>query len=237
MKLPNRRIVSFRGHQEGYPQNLSAFALSLSIFTPAPLETEYLDTPQGLVTLHGQRYAVRQEELERWAGSVFEVQPLGRILGETRELLAFPESMLLWLAPVVALLTGMPWAIPVLLAAYPLVTLLMAPVTAGALVSIARYANLVPAQAIYYIIFLSVVSQSGQIAVVIMSLAYFVLIRLDVLSRVFRIPIERLSSAFYHLRLPDVALRSRLLNIAAVYGVVLDSADDREMKIFSWKAW
>ena len=203
---------------------------------PSPVEVQFLDTPRGIRAADGTLFSIRENELREWADGVLSVAPINTLIGEVLAGLTLAESLLLWVAPVVFLLFESVFSLVALVAIYPLLRILFAPLTSGILIAAAKYLNVIALQGIYYVVFLSLISQNGHVLAVILALAFFVLIRLHILGRLFEKPIRYLSSRVYRLSLEDVALRSRILNIATLHGITLEGSDSRNLKVFSWRA-
>ena len=201
------------------------------------LETDYIDTPKGIVTPGGVSFEVDSADLNRWAGSLFESVSLRQLIAEAMHWQTFPKNFILWLAPALIGLAN-PWVMAGLsLLLVPILKLLLAPMASSTLVKLSRYADFVPAQGLYYVLVLTLIGRTGAGLVVVLLLAVFVLVRTGIIDLVTESIVQAISKKLYRLRTPDVSLRALIVNSAALHGIVLEGHEEFGTKgtPFSWR--
>ncbi len=120
----------------------------------------------------------------------------------------------------------------------PLLRVITLPMISSLLVRLSRYLDLVPAQAIYYLVILTLIGRMGEGMHVLFALGVFVLLRVGVIDLLFDPIVRWISTKLFKMRPDDVALRSLLINTAALHGLSLKGHDEFGSKgnIFLWKS-
>ena len=63
-------------------------------------ETIFVDTPEGIFTASGVWFRTREASLYAYAGPVFDHEPLPRLLTQAEVWLRSPQTLALWLLPL-----------------------------------------------------------------------------------------------------------------------------------------
>ena len=183
--------------------------------------TEYLDTPRGLFTASGIWFRTREASLRAWAGAVFEREPLAKLLADAERWLRSPQTVALWLLPVLLFVAGPLVAALATLAGYVGWRVVGPGLVSRAGLGLVRVLDLVLLQALFYVFALSMLAAQDRFVAVGVGLGGFVLLRWGVLRWATEPLVRPLWQAFYRLPVPDHVLRALILRAALARGVRL----------------
>ncbi|NND71666.1 MAG: hypothetical protein HKN43_08805 [Rhodothermales bacterium] len=191
-------------------------------FQLPPLDTDFVNTPRGVLTPGGLLFHVGIDELNSWAGELFKHVSLRELLAGVSAWQSVPVSLVLWLTPVLMFWFN-PWIVAAAaLVSVPLLRAVLPPLINPPFVSLGRYLNLVGIQGLYYIAFLTVLSRMTSAVHVLVALGIYVLLRSRLVDPLFAKIGDWIGSRLYRLAPVDVALRTLIINSAAQYGIQLE---------------
>lgn len=188
---------------------------------PPRATPSYVDSPAGLITASGTRFRTSEALLRDFAGDVFEVEPLDRLVRRAEVWLRSPGTLALWVL-LGGLLVAAPWAAALAaLGAYVLGTMLAPAAPGRPLAAVLGVLERPLVQAPAYIAVLSWIGMGGEVAAVIVGLAGFVGVRLGLVPALLRPLTETLQARLYPLPAPDQTLRAVIVRSALRHGVAL----------------
>ncbi len=194
-------------------------------------ETQFVDTPEGIFTASGVWFRTTEALLRRYAGGVFEREPLLKVLTDAEVWLRSPQALTLWLLPLFLML------IPPLSAALAALVVYVAWASLGpsfvsrTLARLFRLLDVVLLQAFYYVFTLSALAAQRHYAAVWVGLGGFILLRWGLVRWATQPLVRLLWTSLYRLPVPDQVLRSLILRAALKYGVSLPEIDRIQKEI------
>lgn len=196
-------------------------------------EPTYVDTPRGIFTSGSTWFHTRENTLREYAGGVLEHVPLTRLLLLAEVWLRSAGVVAIWMMPV--LLLTLP---PVAAVIVGLVVYLLWQAFSPAFVSIvaARIFILLDnvfLTGLYYIVAISYLAAIDQFTAVWVGLAWFILVRWQIITRVTRPILEPLWRSLYPLPVNDQVLRALIIRAALKHHVSIPELDAIESQIRS----
>jgi hypothetical protein len=194
---------------------------------------EYVDTGTFIVTGNGTIYRSTEDSLSEYAPGLLDRVPLAKIVADSDLWLRLPMDLSLWILPV-GLWQGGPW-----LGATSMVTVyLLSAVLSPAGVSlytmpVVRLLDRVALQALYFIVSLSVLAQSGRLPEMWTGVGGFVVLRWSLMARAFDPLVRKATERMYHIPVPDQVLRAVIIKYAIRFGVSIPSLSDIEEDVRS----
>ncbi len=186
-------------------------------------EVEFADTGRFIVTDHGTVYSSTEVSLEEYAPGLLDRVPLGRVLEESDLWLRLPMNLSLWVLPA-GLLQGGPWiGATGMVSMYVAAAVLTPSGFSVYAVPVARLLDRVTLQALYFILTLSIMAQTGRFPELWTGVAGFVVLRWSLLSRLLEPAVERAARALYRMPVADQVLRSVITKHAIRLGISIPS--------------
>lgn len=191
----------------------------------------FVNTPRGIFTAAGVWIRATEEEIDRYAGSVLEHEPLERLVERTEVWLRSPQSLTVWALPLFMLAAA---PLPAALAA---LTVFVGWKSLGpSLVNrpterVLEVLDLVWLQGAYYVGILSYFAAIEQFAAVWTGLAGFILVRWGIVEKLTELPVRLIWSTLYALPVPDQVLRGFIIRAAMKHGVSLPQLDALERRV------
>lgn len=194
----------------------------------------YIDTPAGILSAGGVRYSTTKALLDDYAGSVFEHEPLARLIGWAEGWLASPSGVAGLVLLILLLVASWPIAMVGAVLTYGAWAVaapgLASPTGASAL----RLLSHPVSQGLLYIGVLSALAASGQMAKTWTGVAVFVALRLGVMQAALRPVLKPVQERLYPLPVPDQTLRSVIVKTAIQRGVQLEGMKEIEADVRSF---
>lgn len=193
--------------------------------------TSYVDTPQGIFTAAGVWFRTTREELERYAGPVFEHESIERLIERSEVWLRSPQSLSVWLLPVFL------WLIEPVPAALATLTIyvgwksLSPSLVNRPLERLFELLDPVWLQGIYYVGILSYFAALEDFAAVWVGLAGFILLRWGIIERITDLIVRIIWSTLYAMPINDQILRGFIIRAAMKYRVSLPQLDVLERRV------
>ena len=199
------------------------------------LDTDFVDTPRGVLTPGGLLFHVTVESLYEWAGELFQHVSLREILAGVSAWQSVPSTIVLWLSPLAMLFLN-PWLVAVLaVVLVPVLRAVSLPLINPPMISGIRYLALPGVQGLYYIAFLTLLSRVTSPLHVFVALGIFVLLRTGIADAIFARVGNWLSTALYKLAPDDISLRALIISSAAQYGVQLPGYEEFGSRVNPFK--
>ncbi len=181
----------------------------------------YVDGPAGLVTEAGTRFRTTEALLRDFAGPVFEIEPLDRLVRRADVWLRAPATLALWVLPA-SLLVAAPWLAALVALGTYFLGAMLAPAAPGRPLAAALAVLEKPlVQAPAYLVVLTWLGWGGEVAAVVVGLAGFVGFRLGLVPALLRPLTEAIHDRLYPLPAPDQTLRAVIVRSALRHGVAL----------------
>jgi len=192
-------------------------------------EPTFVDTPRGIFTSGGIWFRTREASLREYAGGVLDHVPLPRLLGMAETWLRSGETLVLWLLP--ALLFEPVSGVFITLVLYAIWKALLPVLVTRSEIKVFSRLDHVFLQAAYYIIVLSLYGMSGRPAAVWIGLAGFILVRWQLLPRLFDLILQPVWRWMYKAPLADQVMHALIVRMALKYNVRLRDLDLMEAQI------
>lgn len=180
-----------------------------------------LDTPQGLVSPNGVHFHTTRALLEDFAGPVFQVVSLPKLIERAEVWLRSGAAVALWTLAGLLLVVSPLWAGLGALFIYVFWEVLSPLWVSRRFVGLLRGLENPIVQAVLYVAVLSALGVRGQVGAVGLGLAGFVLVRWGIVPRLLRPLLRLLRRPLYTLPVADQVLRAFVLRAALRHGVVL----------------
>ena len=191
-------------------------------------EVEFADTGRFILTDHGTVYRSSEASLNEYAPGLLDRVSLGRVLEESDMWLRLPVDLSLWVLPV-GLLQGGPWiGATGMVSMYFAAAVLTPSGFSVYAVPVVRLLDRVVLQALYFILTLSIMAQTGRFPELWTGVAGFVVLRWSLLSRVLEPVVERATRALYRMPVADQVLRSVIIKHAIRLGISIPSLSSIE---------
>lgn len=193
--------------------------------------TSFVDTPQGIFTAAGVWFRATAEELERYAGPVFEHESIERLIERSEVWLRSPQALAVWLFPVfLAVIQPVPAALAAL-TVYVGWKSLSPSLVNRPLERAFELLDPVWLQGLYYVGILSYFAAFDQFAAVWIGLAGFILLRWGIVERVTDFLVRVIWSTLYAMPINDQILRGFIIRAAMKYRVSLPQLDVLERRV------
>lgn len=186
-------------------------------------EPTFVDTPRGIFTSGGIWFHTQEAALREYAGGVLHHVPLPRLLGMAETWLRSGETFVLWLLP--ALLFQPVSGVIIALVLYVAWKSLLPVMVTRPAVYVFSHLERVFLQAAYYIILLSLYANSGNLAAVWIGLAGFILVRWQIIPRLFELLLRPIWRWMYKAPLADQVLHALIIRMAIKYNIRLQDLD------------
>ena len=195
--------------------------------------TVFVDTGRFIVTGNGTMYHSTEESLDKYAPGLFERVPLDRIVGDSDLWLRLPMDLSLWILPV-GLFQGGPWLGATGMVSVYIVSAVISPAGVSLFaLPVLRVLDRVTLQAIYFIITLSILAQTGRFPELWTGVGGFVALRWSLLSRAASPVVTSAASRLYRMPVPDQVLRAVIVKYAIRFGVSIPTMSDIEHDVKS----
>jgi hypothetical protein len=181
----------------------------------------FVETPAGIFTASGTWYHTTEADLRQFAGPLLDRETLQGLLERADRWVRGPQTITIWVVPVLLLLMPILPAVVIATAVYILVSLFAPFLTSFRASSLLRPMEAVGVQGVLYVIAMTALARYPAIASVIAGLSAFVILRWRVLDYFLGPLLASLQRSLYRLPVPDQILRSLLLKAALVRGVTL----------------
>lgn len=188
----------------------------------------YAETPNGIFTSSGVWFHVTEAALEGYAGPVLAREPLPVLLARSERWLRSAQTLAVWALPLLLVL------VPPLSAVLATLTLfvgwraLSPAFTSRVADAVLQALDLVWLQGAYYVFVLSIFAERGQLALVGIGLAGFVLLRWGLVDRLAQPLVRRIWASLFPLPVADQVLRGFIIRAALAYGLSLPHLDRME---------
>lgn len=194
-------------------------------------KTTYVDTPKGIFTAAGVWFRTTENEVEAFAGPVLQHMSLKRLLNYAEVWLRSPETLTLWLLPI--LLTVFSSLAAVLSALLFFVGWKYISPSISTLIAlkVVHVFDSVYMQHPYYVVVLSILAWQQVYTAVWIGLAGFILIRWGLITKITEPLFNLLWKVMYVLPIPDQVLRSIILRVALKHHISLPQLDHMEEQI------
>jgi hypothetical protein len=186
----------------------------------------YLDTPAGIITPGGLRFATTQALLEEYAGPVLEKEPLERLIVRTEVWLRSAQTLALWLLPILLLFLDPLLAGGLSLFAYVAWDVVSPTMVSRRVAATLRILELPLVQGVLYVAVLSILGSWGRIGAVGIGLAGFIGFRWQLIPIALRPLVGLLRRPLLNLPAPDQVLRGFVLRGALRHDVRLPQIED-----------
>jgi hypothetical protein len=192
----------------------------------------FLDTPAGIITPGGLRFATTQPLLEEYAGPVLEHEPLERLIVRTEVWLRSAQTLALWLLPFLLMFLD-----PLLAGGLSLLVYIVWDVVSPTMVSRRVAAafgilELPLVQGVLYVAVLSILGSWGRIGAVGIGLGGFIGFRWQLIPIALRPLVGLLRRPLLTLPAPDQVLRGFVVRGALRHDVRLPQIDDLRNRLF-----
>ena len=188
----------------------------------------YVDTPRGIFTAGGIWFGTREADLKEYAGELLEKAPLDFLIRQTELWLRFPQTVSLWLIPLLLFSLGIPETVLIVLSTYLVLESTGALLVNRLFSPFLRFMDHVGVQAGLYIITLSVLGASGFHMGVITGLLGFILFRWGLIEKLFKVLFQWFRQKFYPLPYPDQILKSLMIRYALYHRIDLPQLAEME---------
>jgi len=195
------------------------------------VEAAFVDTPEGIFTASGVWFRTREAWLHDYADAVFDREPLARLVAQAEVWLRSPQTIALWLLPVMLWVGPAVYASLVVLVVYVGWESLGPSFVSRTLVQVLRVLDLVMVQAVYYVVLLSVLAAQQQMAALGVGLGGFILLRWGLVRMATRPVVRRIWRTLYRLPVADHVLRAFIVRAALAHGVSIPEFDRIEREI------
>lgn len=190
--------------------------------------TVFVDTGRSIVTGSGTMYHSTEESLQEYAPGLFERVPLERIVGDADLWLRLPVDLSLWILPV-GLIQGGPWLGATGMVSVYLVSAVLSPAGVSLYgIPFIRLLDRVALQALYYIVTLSLLAQSGRMPELWTGVGGFVALRWSLMSRALDPVVAYVTGRLYRMSVSDQVLRGVIIKYAIRIGVSIPSLSTLE---------
>ncbi|MFO8233530.1 MAG: hypothetical protein R6U20_12820 [Longimonas sp.] len=188
-------------------------------------EVTILDTPYGMFTSNGLWFHVREDDVRTYAADVLEHVSLETLVAYAWRWMHSPQTLAVWLLPVLLVALGPVAAFACMLGAYlggkAFCPALVSWKAMGAL----HVLNQPVIQGLFYVVALSYLAAGDQLAAVGTGLAGFVLLRWGLLRWATDPIVRMLWRGLYRLPVADQVLRAVIVRAARHYGASLEQID------------
>lgn len=186
----------------------------------------YVDTPYGILTDGGRWYHVTEQAVQDYAGAVLDHVSLEQLLRWADTWVDSAKTVALWGLPL--LLWGLPvgWAVGATLGLFVGWALLSPSLPSLIAVRVVTVLDHVLAQALYYVLTMSIFASSEMYVAVGVGLGGFVLFRWGVLEWAAESLLRPLQRALYPLPVADQVLRGLIVRVALKHRLSLPQVDD-----------
>ncbi len=171
--------------------------------------------------------------LEAYAGPVLAREPLPRLIEGATVWLRSPQTLTLWLLPLLLWQLPAGWAALLALLIYVAWQGMAPGLVNRAVLLLFRQLERVSFQAIYYVVILSLFAERGDTAAVVIGLAGFIALRWQLLDRIVNPLVRRLWAVLFPLPVPDQVLRSLILRTALKYRLPIPEIDRMERQLLN----
>ena len=187
----------------------------------SPASATFVDTKQGIFTDSQIWFRTREAWLNEYAGKVFDRKPLELLLGETAVWVRSPQTLALWLLPLLLIATGSTQALLTSFIVFVTWSILGPALVNRPMTPALRFLEVVIIQALVYVGVLSWLASSNDYIGTILSLAWFVGLRWGLVEWMFRPLFKRLHALLYRIPVPDTILRTLIIRAALHYRITL----------------
>ncbi|MFB6271364.1 MAG: hypothetical protein ABEL51_00570 [Salinibacter sp.] len=186
----------------------------------------YVDTPYGILTEGGRWYHVTEQDVQDYAGAVLDHVSLTQLLRWADTWVDSARTAVLWALPL--LLWGLPvnWAVGGALVLFLGWALLSPALPSLLAVRAVTLLDHVLAQALYYVLTLSIFAAAEMYAAVGVGLGGFVILRWGVLEWAAGYVVRPLQRQLYPLPVADQVLRGLIVRVALKHRLSLPHVDD-----------
>ena len=188
-------------------------------------EVTIMDTPYGMFTSNGLWFHVREEDMRTYAAGVLEHVSLETLVTYAGWWVQSPQTLAVWLLPVLLMVMGPVPAFACMLGAYlGWKAFCPALVSWGAMRTV-QVLNQPVVQGLFYVAALSYLAAGDQLAAVGTGLVGFVLLRWGLLRWATDPIVQMLWRGLYRLPVADQVLRAVTVRAARHYGASLEQID------------
>lgn len=191
----------------------------------------YVDTPQGIFTAAGIWFRTTKEDLERYAGPVFEHESIERLIERSEVWLRSPQTIAVWGLPLFLLAIEPLPAVLAALTVYVGWKSLSPSLVNRPLERFLELLDPVWLQGAYYVGILSFFAAIQAFTAVWVGLAGFILLRWGIVERVTDIIVRLIWSTLYAMPVNDQILRGFIIRAAMKYRVSLPQLDVLERRV------
>ncbi len=196
-----------------------------------------MDTPYGMFTSNGFWFHVREDDVRDYASDVLKYVPLETLIAYAGRWMQSPQTLAIWLLPILIVLIG-----PIPAAACALGAYLGWKTFCPALVSwkamgVMRVLNVVVLQGLFYVFALSYLAVQDNLIGVTVGLAGFVLLRWGLVRRATDPLVHWMWRGLYRMPVADQVLRAVILRAARAHGASLKQLDEMLLTVIeNWTA-
>lgn len=185
-----------------------------------------LDTPYGMFTSNGLWFHVREDEVRRYASDVLNHVPLETLVTYAGRWVQSPQTLAIWLLPVLLVLLGPTPAAACTLGAYLGWKAFCPAVVSWKAMGVMRALNIPVVQGLFYVFALSYLAVNDALGAVTVGLAGFVLLRWGLVRRATDPLVQWMWRGLYRLPVADQVLRAVIVRAARNYGTSLEQIDE-----------
>ena len=194
-------------------------------------EAAYVDTPKGLFTDSGYWYRTRESMLNDYAHEVFERESIGRLLAKSDSWLRSPETLTLWILPVLLNFVTTLQAGLATIGFYLIWKTFSPAVVIRFLVPLFRFLETVVLQALWYMYFMVQAARADHYTILAVGLGGFIFLRWGLVSYLMRPLLKWLWQSMYRMPVADHVLRAFIIRAALQHGITLSDFADSERQI------
>ncbi len=188
----------------------------------------YVETPAGIFTASGNWYHTTESDLQRFAAPLLEHEPLLKLLQSADRWVRAPQTVTIWIFPLLLLLMPILPAVAAALLVFFLLALFTPTITSFRPSFVLHLMDLIGLQFALYLIILTYLALYPDVAAVVAGLSVFIVLRWRLLDALLAPLVASVQRKLYALPAPDQILRALLLKGALVRGVTLPQFKDME---------
>lgn len=179
----------------------------------------FVDTPKGIFTDSGIWFQTREAWLRQYAGAVFDHKPVEYFLMQAQIWLRSPQTLTLWLLPVLLFTISPLQASLAALVVYVGWRSLSPSFVSRMILPLVRMLDLVGLQAVYYIVAMTLAARNEQYVVLAVGLGGFILLRWGIIRVATEPVVRRIWSTLYRMPVPDHILRAFIVRAALAHRI------------------
>ena len=194
-------------------------------------DSYFVGTTKGIFTVRGIWYRVDENDLRNYAGKVLQFESISKLLSRSDTWLKLPETISIWIAPLLIWQFGIGIAPLVAIVLYCLIRLCVPILVGHYAYEVVKLISNVFIQALLYVVILSYWGQTGAYSHLGMGIFIFALVRWGALHAMLNPLLKKIQKRIYSISLEDKVLKAVIVRAGLKHRVALPEIERIESSV------